>query len=195
MTGTEKFLVLALLLSTTSSMLYSRQRHRWSSPLYRSSYTPSSSSSPSPSLLRIRQRLNAIKHRPPLGSKYQNRLRNICRVEAVLLRLQPPLSYAETCDATLVHTFGCRGGCSSYSSVDPRNATNILHSCSCCQPLRFMMSIAELPCKNGQHIRVPVKKALRCTCRPCYSDNSAKDTVKLRDLLTRAAVNTPFPLG
>ncbi|CAL1528462.1 unnamed protein product [Lymnaea stagnalis] len=195
MIGPDKLLVVSLLVTVTSAMLYSRYKPGWASLSSSSKASSSSPSSPSASLLRLRQGLDTLKSRSRLGTRSDLSSRETCSLQAVILRLDPPLRIDDDCSTAYVQTFGCRGGCSSYSQVDPRNTTNIFHSCSCCQPVRFTVSIAVIPCRNGQHMRVPVKDALRCSCRPCYADETPKDMANLRDFLTKAAVDTPLPIG
>uniref|UniRef100_A0A0B6Y725 Bursicon n=1 Tax=Arion vulgaris TaxID=1028688 RepID=A0A0B6Y725_9EUPU len=192
MIRTEKLLMLALLVSVTSSMLYKRYKPRW--PTLSSSSAASSSSSPS-QMLQMRKQLDAAyKSKSRFGTR-SKLARDTCRAHPLTLELEPPLKLADQCATVSVLSYGCRGGCSSYSQVDPRNATNIIHSCSCCQPLRFMISIALLQCRNGHNLRVPFKEVLACSCRPCYAEEATKDYIRFDDLLSKPAVDTPLPIG
>ena len=52
-----------------------------------------------------------------------------CHVDPVRMSIRPPRKYAHLCAPTTEISFGCRGGCSSYSRVNVRNTTNVLRSC------------------------------------------------------------------
>ncbi|BFY97818.1 hypothetical protein BsWGS_00858 [Bradybaena similaris] len=191
MITTDKLLMLVLLISVTSPMLYKRYKPKWPTLASSSSATRSSASQ----LLQMRKQLDAsYKSMSRFGTR-SKASRDSCRAHPLTLELEPPLKLADQCGSLSVLSYGCRGGCSSYSQVDPRNATNIIHSCSCCQPLRFMVSIALLPCRDGHNIRVPFKEALACSCRPCYAEEAPKDYIKFDDLLSKPAVETPLPIG
>ncbi|XP_059148966.1 norrin-like [Physella acuta] len=190
MFGTDIYLLLTLWATLTSAMLYNRYKPNW----YTSSSRPATSSSSS-SLLRMRHELDNLKSRSMYGTRSDEITRETCSRHSIAILLRPPLRVDDDCWTTFVKSYACKGGCTSYSQVDPRNSSNIFHSCNCCQPLSYSISIALIPCKNGQRMRVPVKDVLDCSCRPCYTDAPPKDIVKLRDLLTKAAVDTPLPRG
>lgn len=52
-----------------------------------------------------------------------------CIADPVRLTILPPPKFASLCRPTTEISFGCRGGCSSYTHVDTRNATNLISSC------------------------------------------------------------------
>ncbi|XP_013089160.2 bursicon-like [Biomphalaria glabrata] len=191
MTLTDTILMLAVLVAATSAMLYSRYMPGWTSST-RSAYT---SSSPSISLIRLRQGLYNLQAKSRLDARSSVFSRDRCTVQGLILRLDPPLRADDNCETAYIQTSGCRGSCPSYSQVEQRNLTNIFYSCSCCQPIRFTPAVAVLPCRNGQHIRVPFKKVQACACRPCDVNEAPLEIAKLRDLLTKAAVDTPLPIG
>ena len=38
---------------------------------------------------------------------------------------------------------------------------------SCCQPTKFGVQVMQFRCADGQRLRVPLKFAMECMCRPC----------------------------
>ncbi|XP_076439431.1 uncharacterized protein LOC143278981 [Babylonia areolata] len=105
-----------------------------------------------------------------------------CHVDPVKMSIRPPRRYAGLCAPTTEISYGCRGGCHSYSRVDTRNATNVLRSCSCCRPTGFGFRLVKMQC-DGFALRTTVKFALGCHCRPCMATVDSMDMHRLRDLL------------
>ncbi|GFO14780.1 Bursicon subunit alpha-related polypeptide [Plakobranchus ocellatus] len=183
-----------MLVTVTSPMLYRRYKTMdWDALLSsQNSPEPQAFSRPQPSagFSKLRHNLGAQRH-PSLAPTdlTKNRRKTSCRPRNIQLTIKPPIRLARQCGITTVMTKGCWGYCSSYSQPDPRNTTNILHKCSCCQPTHFVESTATLRCVEGRSIRVPVRQVLGCYCRPCYSEGPSRDVVTVRDLLRKAAAH------
>nr|QUP51993.1 bursicon-A2 [Urechis unicinctus] len=104
-----------------------------------------------------------------------------CEVGAILLHVRPPSKFAHRCNSTQVLTFGCQGQCSSYSEVNRDDPLRLQHTCSCCEPSKFGVHLAEMNCDGGYKLRAPLKFAMRCSCRPCSS--ASMDIDMLRRML------------
>ncbi|XP_046572043.1 uncharacterized protein LOC124280189 [Haliotis rubra] len=112
--------------------------------------------------------------------------RNRCGLRWIKMTIHPPTMYASRCQSATVYTRGCKGGCESYSKIDyERNATNIQRYCSCCSQTEVasIRKPALLPCSDGNVLRIPVKMALTCHCRPCSMSVQQIDIFDLRRLL------------
>ncbi|KAK7474756.1 hypothetical protein BaRGS_00033988 [Batillaria attramentaria] len=118
--------------------------------------------------------------------------RDTCHVDPVRMTIRPPRSYTRWCEPVTEISFGCRGGCASYSRVDDRNATNVVRSCSCCQPTGFGFRLVSMKCEgpSGEKfvLRTTVKFARGCHCRPCYASVAIADMQTLRDLLKGTSI-------
>ncbi|KAL8558894.1 hypothetical protein ACOMHN_054325 [Nucella lapillus] len=110
-----------------------------------------------------------------------------CHVDPVKMSIRPPRRYAGLCAPTTQISYGCRGGCHSYSRMDARNATSVLRSCSCCRPTGFGFRLVRMRCE-GFALRTTVKFALGCHCRPCMASVESVDTQRLRDLLRGTSI-------
>ncbi|XP_070212849.1 bursicon-like [Littorina saxatilis] len=124
---------------------------------------------------------------PQIGARTS--LTEKCQVNPVLITIRPPPRFADRCDPRTVVSYGCRGGCSSYTRVDVRNTTNLLRSCSCCSPTGFGFRIVRMTCQNFG-LRSLVKFALGCHCRPCLASVESADVQTLRDLLRKSSLLT-----
>nr|AQS80491.1 bursicon-alpha precursor [Charonia tritonis] len=110
-----------------------------------------------------------------------------CQVDPVRMSIRPPRKYAHLCAPTTEISFGCRGGCPSYSRIDARNTTKVLRSCSCCRPTGFGFRLVKMKCE-GFSLRTTVKFALGCHCRPCMASVQSVDIQRLRDLLRATSI-------
>ncbi|KAL8576258.1 hypothetical protein ACOMHN_006181 [Nucella lapillus] len=112
-----------------------------------------------------------------------------CHVDPVSMSIRPPRKYRRLCEPTTEISFGCRGGCSSYSRIDVWNTTNVLRSCSCCKPTGFGFRLVRMRCK-GFSLRTTVKFTLGCHCRPCLPSVQSVDIHRLRDLLRATSITS-----
>ncbi|GFS07340.1 neuroblastoma suppressor of tumorigenicity 1 [Elysia marginata] len=183
-----------MLVTVASPMLYKRyKRMDWEELL--STKTSSrlqglpQSSRPSTGFQKLRHNLEAQISPGVQSALTETRRKPSCRPRYIQLTIKPPVRLSRQCGITKVKTRGCRGSCVSYSQTDPRNTTNIVHKCSCCQPTRFATSRATLRCLNNRSLVVPVKQVLGCYCRPCDNENPSRDVVTFRDLLRKSAAH------
>ncbi|XP_071945771.1 bursicon-like [Antedon mediterranea] len=75
------------------------------------------------------------------------------------------------CRPKSVPSTGCRGMCLSYTRVSSTNYLELERSCKCCKADKFIVASVKLSCPNldSPNLRVPLKKAESCSCRPCNS--------------------------
>ncbi|KAK3731725.1 hypothetical protein RRG08_035395 [Elysia crispata] len=190
---TDKLLLLTMFVTVTSPMLYKRYKTMGWDELLASQTLPrpQSYSRPRPSsgFLKLRHNLEAQVSPGVHSALTHNQRKPSCRPRYIQLTIKPPIRLSRQCGITTVKTRGCRGSCVSYSQTDPRNTTNIVHKCSCCQPTRFATSRATLRCLHNRTLVVPVKQVLGCYCRPCDNENPKRDVVTFRELLRKAAAD------
>ncbi|ELT97824.1 hypothetical protein CAPTEDRAFT_217220 [Capitella teleta] len=92
-----------------------------------------------------------------------------CEVVPVILNVSPPRRYAAICNSTQVLTFGCQGNCNSYVEMSKKDPQRALRSCRCCEPIKFGVHLATMRCQGNRMLRAPLKFAIECNCRPCFS--------------------------
>ncbi|PVD29852.1 hypothetical protein C0Q70_09109 [Pomacea canaliculata] len=112
-----------------------------------------------------------------------------CQVDPVRMTIRPPPKYARLCQPTTTISYGCRGGCPSYTRVDDRNGSNILRFCSCCRDVGFGFQPVKMTCTGGFVLLVHVKFARGCECRPCFASPSTVNMQKIRDLLRETSIS------
>ena len=92
--------------------------------------------------------------------------------QCIRRRLVNTINYGN-CHQKRILSYGCMGGCHSYTRPSPVRLNEMEHFCQCCEEQDTKRAYVRILCPStrGRHsfrrIVISIKIPLTCSCRPC----------------------------